>query len=227
MAISKTDIQDFDFIWDKWIVPLIYKIPDQMDVSFKERCNFDIRDLNSIKEKSREYFIEKRNLVKKEYYGDYPSTALEKHLMDFHKLSAVLCRTMIENKVYSFDTQVCIEYIKNEQINSKNTDWLIHNALVNFRLAFYVSIVFLYQSMLFQLKSYDNNLYEKLKEQKKLNLYTSINCRKVHESFENSLVLDLARRDINNHSFDSFLYSTIMYQLEEYNIMLLRQVEKQ
>ena len=77
--------------------------------------------------------------------------------------------------------------------------------------------------MLFRLKSTETDLYEKLKKEKKLNLYTvKVSKDQVHESFENSLVLDLAKRDINNRSFDCFLYSTIMYQLEEYNKMLLR-----
>lgn len=221
MSISEIDIQDFDFIWDNWIVPLINKLPNQMDAEFKDKTGFSIRDLEPIKVAASKYFVDKRDSVKKEYYGNYPSVVLDKHLMDFHKLSAVLCRTMIENKVYTYDVNLCIQYIENKNISSKDTDWLVHNALINFRLAFYSSIVLLYQSMLFRLEPSEKELYEKLKAQKKLNLYTTISAGKTHESFENSLVLDLAKRDINNRSFDCFLYSTIMYQLEEYNKMLL------
>ena len=209
MGISEIDIQDFDFIWDNWMVPLINKLPNQMDAEFKEKTGFSIRDLEPIKVAASKYFVDKRDSVKKEYYGNYPSVVLDKHLMDFHKLSSVLCRTMIENKVYTYDVNLCIQY------------WLVHNALINFRLAFYSSIVLLYQSMLFRLEPSEKELYEKLKAQKRLNLYTAISAAKTHESFENSLVLDLAKRDINNRSFDCFLYSTIMYQLEEYNKMLL------
>ena len=43
------------------------------------------------------------------------------------------------------------------------------------------------------------------------------NNTKVKESFENCIILDLAKRDINNHSFDYFMYAIIMYQLEEHN----------
>lgn len=223
MGISEIDIQDFDFIWNKWLLPLIKDLVEQMDREFKEKTGFAVKDLDLIKGIASEFFIKKRDAVKKEYYGDYPGEVLEKHLMDFHKLSAVLCRTMIENKVYTYDVNACIKYIEEHHIDSKNTDWLVHNALINFRLAFYSSVVLLYQSMLFRLKSTETDLYEKLKKEKKLNLYTvKVSKDQVHESFENSLVLDLAKRDINNRSFDCFLYSTIMYQLEEYNKMLLR-----
>ena len=220
--MGEIDISDFGFIWKEWISPLIVKISEQMDPEFKRMSNFSIRDLSWIEILASKYYVEKRETIKKEYYGDDPSSASKKHMMDFHKLSAVLCRTLIEYKVYNFDTRICGQYIEDKKIDSKNTDWLVHNALVNFRLAFYVSVVFLYQSMLFRLEEENTILYEALRDQKKLNLYTKENNGNVHESFENSLVLDLAKRDINDRSFDCFLYSTIMYQLEEYNKLLLR-----
>lgn len=209
---------DFDFIWDEWLVPLINKLPTQMDDNFKQYTGFEIRDLEPIKHNAKQYYLAKREAIKKEYYGDD-----KKHLMDFHKLSAILCRTLIEYKVYNFDTNLCSKYIKEYQIDSKDTDWLVHNALINFRLAFYSSVILLYQSMLFNLKKESEELYTVLRNQKKLRLYAKENAGNVHESFENSLVLDLAKRDINNRSFDCFLYSTIMYQLEEYNKLLLQQ----
>lgn len=219
--MSEVDISDFSFIWKEWIVPAIDKIAKQMDPAFQKATNFSIRDLSEIEKSASKYYIEKREATKKEYYGDDPSVVAKKHLMDFHKLSAILCRTLIEHKVYYYDVQKCNEYIEAQKIDSKNTDWLVHNVLVNFRLAFYASVVFLYQSMLFRLKKDNSDLYPLLETQKKLNLYTNGERGNTHESFENSLVLDLAKRDINNRSFDCFLYSAIMFQLEEYNKLLL------
>lgn len=221
--MSEIDIMDFSFVWNKWIVPLINKIPEQMDADFKQRAKFSVRDLERLEYLASKYYIEKREAIKREYYGEDAKDVSKKHLMDFHKLSAVLCRTLIEYKVYDFDTSVCNQYIAEEKIDSKDTDWLVHNVLVNFRLAFYASVVFLYQSMLFNFQRETPELYELLRKQKGLNLYVKKRNGNVHESFENSLVLDLAKRDINNRSFDCFLYSAIMYQLEEYNRMLLEQ----
>lgn len=224
--MGEVDISDFSFIWKKWIIPTIDKIAKQMDPDFQKATNFYVRDLAEIEKAASKYYIEKRETTKKEYYGDDPSIVSKKHLMDFHKLSAILCRTLIEHKVYYYDVQKCYEYIEAKKIDSKNTDWLVHNVLVNFRLAFYASVVFLYQSMLFKLKNENSDLYVLLKDQKKLNLYTNGKHGNTHESFENSLVLNLAKRDINNRSFDCFLYSAIMFQLEEYNKLLLAHIPK-
>lgn len=142
--------------------------------------------------------------------------------MDFHKISAILCRTLIEYKVYDFDEKLCKEYI-DKNIDSYNTDWVVKNALINFRLAFYSSVVFMFHAMQFELYKENKDLFELLEQKGKLSLYeTNIsNNSKVKESFENCIVLDLAKRDIGNHSFDYFVYAIIMYQLEEHNKNLL------
>lgn len=235
-TMSDLDIYDFGFVWKKWVIPAIDKISKQMDSDFKSFVNFSVRDLDEIEKSAGEYFIKKREATQKEYYGDDPAVVSKKHLMDFHKLSAILCRTLVEHKVYYYDVQKCSEYIKVRNIDSKNTDWLVRNVLVNFRLAFYASVIFLYQSMLYKFEKSNCGLYELLRNQKKLNLYTlDSNANNItygqqdstHESFENSLVLDLAKRDINNRSFDCFMYSTIMFQLEEYNKLLLANHSKE
>lgn len=222
VKISEIDFADFNFVWDSWILPTIHKMYEKIDPDFKEATKCNIKDLDNIKSLANRFYIEKRESVKREYYGTNFKTDGKPYLMDFHKLSSVLCRTLIEYKVFTFDVSRCKSYITEKKIDNKNTDWLVHNALVNFRLAFYVSVVFLYQSMLFKTQE-DSQLYELLLKRKKLDLYTKSSPGNNHESFENSLVLDLAKRDINNHSFDCFFYSAIMYQLEEYNLMLLRQ----
>lgn len=219
-CMNDSNLSDFNYIWDNWVVGSLSKIESQMDTDFKRQANVRRRNTDEIKKVAAEYFLSKREKIKKEYYGETPSS--NSHLMDFHKLSAILCRTLIEYKVYDFDIAECKKYIEKNSVDSKNTDWLVHNALVNFRVAFYASIVFLYNSILFQLSSSKSQLYPLLLQQKKLNLYTHEDKGNIHESFENSLVLNLAKRDVNNRSFDTFLYSTIMYQLEQHNMMLLK-----
>lgn len=142
--------------------------------------------------------------------------------MDFHKIGAIICRTLIEYKVFDFDVNRCKEYV-DQHISSYDTDWVVKNALINFRLAFYSSIVFLYQSMRFVYSKSNNELYNALCKRGKLDLYGIYNSKEgeVKESFENCIVLDLAKRDIGNHSFDYFMYAIILYQLEEHNKNLL------
>ncbi len=217
-------ISNFQYIWNEWVIPLVNDLYEQLDERFKTYCNVQIRDLSDICSKAEKYYQNKREEVKKAFYGEYHKGDSEiQHRMDFHKIAAILCRTLIEYKVYSFDTNKCKEFV-DKYIDEYDTNWVVKNALINFRLAFYVSIVFLYQSMLFEYETTDTNFYNKLAEAENLDLYEPSTDRKektVRESFENCMVLDLAKRDIGNQSFDYLMYAIVLYQLEQHNKYLL------
>lgn len=216
------DQSNFGYIWDTWIEPLIETIKSQADDDFKIKTNLQRRSRKELFGVSENFFLQKRHELKCEYYGNNYKENGTEGLMDFHKLSSVLCRTLIEYKVYAFDVD-CGTEIANTK-NSADIEWFVKNSLINYRLAFYASVVFLYQSMLFLYSDSDKGLFDKLIEKKKLDLY-STHCdtseNKVHASFENSVVLGLSKRDISGRSFDLLLYATMMYQLEEYNKLLL------
>lgn len=204
-------------------MPLVNELYAQTDEEFRKYCNVQIRNLEQICNNAEGYCQQKREEVKRAFYGEYHKGDSEtEHRMDFHKISAILCRTLIEYKVYDFDESLCREYI-DRNIDSYNTDWVVKNALINFRLAFYSSVVFMFHAMQFETYKENKNLFKLLEQKGKLNLYeTHISSNgKVKESFENCMILDLAKRDIGNHSFDYFMYAIIMYQLEEHNKNLL------
>lgn len=205
------------------ITPLVNDIYIQSDPKFREYCNIRIRNLDRICDDAEIYYQQKREEAKRVFYGEYHRGDSEtEHRMDFHKISAVICRTLIEYKVYDFDENLCREYI-DKNIDSYDTDWGVRNALINFRLAFYSSVMFMFHAMQFEYYKENTVLFELLNKKGKLDLYEThaFNDDKIKESFENCIILDLAKRDIGNHSFDYFMYAIIMYQLEEYNRNLL------
>lgn len=216
-------LTNFQFVWKEWITPLISDLEEQLDPNFKSFCNVRVRDLDKICIKAESYYQRKREEMKVLFYGNYQKgDSVTEHRMDFHKIGAIICRTLIEYKVFDFDIDRCKEYIGN--IDSYDTDWVVKNALINFRLAFYGSIVFLYHAMQFEYYNDDRILYDKLNKKEKLDLYEikrPDTSKKVKESFENCIVLDLAKRDIGNRSFDFFMYAVVLYQLEEHNKSLL------
>lgn len=226
--IEEHNISNFQFIWEEWLVPLIDDLYDQTDENFRKFCHLEKRNLEQIEKAAEKYYQKKRQEVKKAFYGDYKKgDSINEHRMDFHKIGAILCRTFIEYKVFNFDTMKCKDYI-DANISSYDTDWVVKNALINFRFAFYSSIVFLYQAMIFEYSTEYPEIYDDLCDAEKLHLYhpkeivdAQNNKKQVNESFENCVVLDLAKRNINNKSFDYFMYSIILYQLEEYNRGLL------
>lgn len=218
---------NFQFILEAWIYPLIDDLYDKMDKDFIKECNVEKRDYRSYYPQMYSYYHNKRTLLKINYYGkDYKENPSVPHRMDVHKLSAIICRTMIEYKMIDFDVNSCYKYIEDNKIPKDNTQWLIDNALINFKIAFYASVVFLYQYMLFHYgESKEKNdilIHDKLIESKKLNLYFEKHNVNQHESFINCMILDIAKRDLGDRSFDYFMYSIIMYQLEEYNISLIK-----
>lgn len=217
------EISNFKYIWTEWIVPLIGDLYAQIDEKFRKYCNVRIRNLDEISNNAERYYQHKREEVKRVFYGEYHKGDSEtEHRMDFHKISAIICRTLVEYKVYDFDEKLCQEYVDNN-IDKYNTDWVVKNALINFRLAFYSSVVFMFHSMQFEYYKDNIELFKLLEKKGKLDLYEThiSNCDRVKESFENCIILDLAKRDIGNHSFDYFMYAIIMYQLEEHNKNLL------
>ena len=217
---------NFKFILEAWIYPLIDDLYEKMDKDFIKECNVQKRDFRSYYEQMYLYYHNKRTLLKINYYGeDYKIDQSVPHNMDVHKLSAIICRTMIEYKMIDFDVDRCNKYIENNKISKDNTQWLIDNALINFKIAFYASVVFLYQYMLFHYgesnEKKDKFIHDNLLESKKLNLYFEKHNFNQHESFINCMILDIAKRDLGDRSFDYFMYSIIMYQLEMYNISLI------
>lgn len=217
------EMSNFRYIWTEWIVPLVYDLYAQTDEEFRKYCNVRVRDLDEICSKAEEYYQHKREEVKRAFYGEYHRGDSEnEHRMDFHKLSAIICRTLIEYKVYDFDEVLCEQYV-DKNIEPYDTDWVVRNALINFRLAFYSSVVFMFHSMQFEYYREDMQLFKLLEQKDRLNLYEThiSHSGKVKESFENCVILDLAKRDIGNRSFDYFMYAIIMYQLEEHNRNLL------
>lgn len=218
------NLTNFQFVWENWIEPLADDIYNQISKDFIDRCNVEKRNMAELRKGAERYYKERRKALKINFYGkDYEEEWLKPHRMDFHKLSSILCRTLIEYKIFDFDVAECEKMAA--EIDKTDTDWLVKNALVNFRMAFYTSIVFLYQSMLFKYSEKAPEITKALRDKKKLELYNQVQKDdvegRIHESFENCMVLDLAKRDISNRSFDFLMYATIMYQLEEYNKVLL------
>lgn len=221
MIGMNNDLSNFQYIWKEWIVPLIDDIYHQIDPTFVEKTGLKKRDLNSLGISAEKYFLKRRHILKCEFYGNnYKFDESVIRLMDFHKLSAVICRTLVEYKVFEFDISSCLEIAQDKE--ETDTDWLVKNALANYRVAFFASVVFLYQSMVFlsSKDKTDSKILAGLLKKEKLDLYSHIQSNainKVHESFENCMVLNIAKRDINCRSFDMLTYATLMYQLEEYN----------
>lgn len=137
---------NFSFIWDTWIEPLIADMQSQADCEFIEKTSLKRRRREELFDVSEKFFLQKRHELKCEYYGNNYKENTTEGLMDFHKLSSILCRTLIEYKVFAFDIN-CGTEIANTK-NSTDIDWFVRNVLINYRLAF-LQVLFFCTSLCF------------------------------------------------------------------------------
>ncbi len=216
-SIEKNNkLTNFNYIFSEIIIPLVDEIQNGMNSEFKHYCDLKIININLVQENCEKFYLKKRNELKKIFYGKqytYKNGNDDEFCLDLHKIAAIICCGLIRFKIFWYDETKALNYIKEHNI--KDTDWLIDNVLINYKLAFHFSMAFMYYKMLFDSKNDENNdLYNKIEEQRGLYLYKK---NSEHESFENSVILDFAKRDINNRSFDYFMYATVLFQIEEYN----------
>lgn len=207
-------INSFERIFNYIIIPLVCQIEEEVDEEFKSLTNLRTIKLDDAYSKCNDFYKTKKDELKKIFYGDKISTIPTSELLfDIHKIASITCYSLIKHKIFVFDEEKATNYIKNKKI--KDTTWIIDNVLVNYKLAFKVSVAMIYYKLLFDFNKLNNfEIETKLKEKRGLFLY---NVREGHESFNNSIILDLAKRDIHKRSFDYFLYSALLFQLEEYN----------
>lgn len=205
---------NFRSIFKSIVTPLIPQIESEMDEKFKLSTGFLIKDLNSVCKQCELFYERKKIELKKIFYGDRFSLSDESTLLfDIHKVASISCYSLIKHKIFAFDENNAVQFIKQRKI--EDTTWIINNALVNYKLAFHMSASMIYYKLLYDANNQHNTELEKaIKSQKGLSLYRT---RTGHESFANSVILDLAKRDIHKRSFDYFLYSALLFQLEEYN----------
>lgn len=220
---NQASLSNFSKIFDKIVVPLIEQVKNEVDIQFKDKVNLKVKEREEACSACEAFYEKKKKELKRLFYGEkYSEKEDDKFLFDVHKVASIVCYSLIKHKVFVFDEKVACE-----MMDGKETSWVIDNAFINYKLAFYVSVSIIYYKMFFEVeeaikkaieegtnKDAEEELKHSLLEKRKLFLYK---IRTGHESFANSIILDFAKRDIHKRSFDYFLYSALLFQLEEYN----------
>lgn len=224
----------FDGFWHYSIQPAIEKALSEMDESFKVQCNVSVKEAQSYKKLLEQIYKEKREWLKKQYL---PTE--KEPLLDMHKLSAIICRSILQCKPIIFDTEASVDCLENyskekdaEEFLSDGTrkriEWVVNNIYVNYKIAFRASVGLNYIELYYNYyKDYKNScdgdeskkdLREKTKA--KIDLLEQngdlfyYEKQPNHENFRNSMILALAKREALGRDFDYLSYATIMFQLQ-------------
>lgn len=205
----------FDLFWDKFIYPIMENVFNDIDQEFKDACGlqFAYEDIDAYRKALRKTYREKREWLKEIYMPHSKSPVL-----DIHKLGAVICRSIIGNKPFSFNVLKAKNFVQNKFSGTEkvqNTDWFFSNIYANYKVAFYASIGAAYLNILYRCKvSNDVDSLNYFMCNPYLKFYTPNDS---HEPFETSCMIALQKNDVLGRSFDYLGYAILIYQLEQYN----------
>lgn len=214
----------FDYFWDIAIKPSIDQAWEKIDGEYRDACAAKMKNLQDYRRHLERIYTEKREWLKKIYLPHE-----EDPLLDFHKLAAVICRSVLQEKPIRFNVQNAISYAKTKwpqrtekqpNVDEERMTWFIDNLYVNYKIAFLAGLGIGYIDLYAQLKETGQiALKEQLAQEGQFVSYPkSAN----HESFFNSMVLALAKNEINNRSFDYLGFATNIFQLQQYTLMVFK-----
>lgn len=131
--------RSFDDFWNRIISRAIELCLKELDPTFHTQASVSTRKLTEYKGELELMYKQKRNWLKYEYLPEELSPSL-----DMHKLSSILCRCVIGNKFFSYDTSavelILAERKKHSEIShSEQISWEISNIYVNYKLAFLIA----------------------------------------------------------------------------------------
>ena len=127
----------FDKFWNESISPSIELCLKEISYETKKYIKLKETNKKEYKEELENLYRHKREWLKKEYLPSEGPNAI----LDFHKLSVIICRSIIGNKYFSFSEQKANELF--EQINrltipkKEKLKKEIDSIYINYKLAFY------------------------------------------------------------------------------------------
>lgn len=167
-------------------------------------------------------------------------------ILDFHKLSAIMCRCIIGIKPFKFDLSIAerlfAEVQKRKDYSQKDKiSWQVNNVYVNYKLALLVAEGMIYIDLLYwaqckiddlekQCSSVDSSRKDNDNCKRELLIYKQIikmlqsSCCRLcyyqespsHDDFFTSSVIALMKNDYLERDFDYLQFSISMFQWEEY-----------
>ena len=218
-----------EYIYPKAVTPVINAVLKNIDDAFKLETDFSF----FMKEKEYEIelskvYEEKRDWLKRIYFCENRFHSTQQPLLDMHKIAAVICRSIIKMKPFSFDIKKANDFIVKAN-KQEELDWLINNYLINYKVAFDSAMVLNLYDIINRLPSVDFQKSDNLKDTKEIkeNFLTHLAKKGFyyykdipfgipysHESYYKSSIINLAINDINKRDFDYLGFATNCFQIQ-------------
>ena len=212
----------FEYLWKEAIYPSIQVCLSEMSEDFYKLASVNCQDLRSYKANLENVYKKKREWLKRSYLPQNPEPYL-----DFHKLGAIVCRSIIGLKPVKYDISAVEKLILHqEQRQTSHTaqiDWFIKNVYVNYRIALLSAVGLVYANLVHwaltkKEQCTDDGLVEVYNEFMNRAVQQGTLCPYVssqsHENFEDSMVIALMKSDLLQRDFDYLGFATNLYQWE-------------
>lgn len=222
MTKRKED-KKFEYFWDNIINPVIMQAFDDLDKDFVRNNSAEIKDLKVLKINICDDYHSYRERFKEVYHRRKNEAK-----WDLFKISSIMCYSIIKNKPIRFDNEELKDFYLNENLN-KDSQYIINNHLINYKIAFRVALGFVYVDMLYEYlnkcsnssNEIDMRIYQTLKKHSKLEMY-KYNSNSDNDSVEEIVIKDLAINDIYERDFDFLMFTALMVGVKEYNEALIK-----
>lgn len=216
-----------DRLWEDTIDPTIEKVYSAMSQDFIDCCGVRHNDKNELKKRVIAEYKQLKTQLKKECYGANSGT------LDSKKLGAIVCKSLIKEKAYTFSLVEAKELVKEKKERLSSVEfnsWMVDNIFANYKLAYVASTFVVYSALAYCYKNKkcmtvdekyfaDGDVcYEKLLDAGRLAQYPEW---KGFDSFGANVVIALARADTAGRELDLFLFSLLLWQTEMYTMELL------
>ncbi len=233
------DVSSFDSFWQKIVLKALSLCQQELDNEFAKQANFTVEDLEIYKNKLEKIYKRKREWLKSEYLPNE-----ENPILDFHKLSSIMCRSIIGIKPFRYDIdeaeKIFAKISKDKQKSQiEKVNWQINNVYVNYKLAFLVAEGIIFIDLLFwaqkkineiednyesdAIEANTDNVKNKLQVYRKfINLLNSqqrlysYKASNTHDNFIISAIIALMKNDYLKRDFDYLQFSLSMFQWQEY-----------
>lgn len=202
----------FEKIWERVVCPVRDVVLRECDDVFVQSTGLHLVEEKAWKDSIEATYRRLRKECKKYCYGNGKDLGY----LDSRKIAAIFCKAIIQKKAFSFDLDVAQKQLKKSRLDRKYTNrWIVDNILVNYKLAYLVSLQLLYLTLLEDLLYREETIDDAflLSEMRHLSKYPR---SEGYDSFDINMIIYLAQSDIRGNDFDMLLFSMQLYQIEMY-----------
>ena len=219
----------FDDFWENAILPSIEQTIEEMASEFCTAASVNVQNLSSYKVELENIYRRKREWLKQAYLPHESQPCL-----DFHKLAAIVCRSVIGCKPIHYDIAAVEEMIHQQNYGCESHDeqinWFVNNIYANYKIAFLSAVGIVYANLIHwainkknecadaKLASVYNSFIQRLLDNKQLCSYEN---PKAHENYVNSMIIALMKNDLLQRDFDYLTFAINLYQLEYFTKLTL------